>query len=152
MPTIVKPKTKTAAKAKTAAKGKTATKTTAKAKAAPSNGRRTAADVDKLVPQFVKHLKAGGTMRALKEQFDFSDDGPIRQALARKGYDSKGQALELPSITNTPKGVAAARKAGVAWYLIALVLDKSEAEVKAMAEKSGANTAGRVYVGGGRGR
>jgi hypothetical protein len=150
MPTVVKTKKGPAAK-----KANTVKKTTAKAKTpakASTNGRRTAEDVDRLVPQFVKHLKAGGTMRALKEEHGFSDDGPIRQALARKGYDSKGNSLELPTVKNTPASVASARKAGHAWYLIALALDKPESEVKAMAEKAGADTSGRVYVGGGRGR
>lgn len=147
MPTVkVKPRKATGAKP-AAAKSKATG-----AKATGSNGRRTAADVDKLVPAFVKHLKGGGTMRALKEEHGFSDDGPIRQALARKGYDSKGSKLALPDVTNTPKGVAAARKAGHAWYIIALALGKTEAEVKAMAEKAGVSTSGRTYVGGGRGR
>ena len=148
MPTI---KVKRPAAAKSSAKP-AASKP--KAAAASSNGRtrRTAEDVDKLVPEFVKHLKAGGTMRALKTEHGFSDDGPIRQALARKGYDSKGNKLELPAVTNTPKGVAAARKAGHAWYIIALALGKTESEVKEMAEKGGADVSGRIHVGGARGR
>jgi hypothetical protein len=138
-----------ATKVKTTAK-KTGTKSAGNK--ATTNGRRTQEDIDKLVPQFVKSLKAGDTMRSLKAEHGFSDDGPIRQALARAGYDSKGQKLELPTVKATPAGVKAARNAGHAWYIIALATDKSEAEVKALAKKSGMDVTGRVRVGGGRGR
>ncbi len=122
----------------------------------PSNGstrvKRTDADIDKLVPQFRKHLQAGGTMRELKTEHGFSDDGPIRKALARAGYDSKGGKLELPKVAGTGKSIRAAREAGHAWYTIALATGKTEAECKALAEQAGMNVAGRVHVGGGRGR
>jgi hypothetical protein len=157
MPTVTIKKnagSKTGAKGKTTAKAKTGAKATAtKATTAKaSNGRRTTEDVDKLVPAFVKHLQGGGTMRALKAEHGFSDDGPIRQALARAGKDSKGNALELPTVKATPAGIKSARSAGHAWYLIALAVQKTEAEVKALAEKAGVDTSGRVRVGGGRGK
>lgn len=158
MPTASKSKAGAKTGAKVTLKKTAAAKTGAKATAtkAKTNGgertRRTADDVDKLVPQFVKHLKGGGTMRDLKTEHGFSDDGPIRQALARAGKDSKGNSLELPKVANTGKSVAAARKAGHAWYIIALALGKTETEVKDMAEKAGADIVGRVHVGGARGK
>jgi hypothetical protein len=126
------------------AAAKAAAEKPAETKASNGKTRRSQEDIDKLVPQFVKHMKGGGKMRELKEQFGFSDDGPIRQAMARAGYDSKGGDLTLPAVPNTPKGVAKARADGHAWYIIGLALGKSEADVKAMAEKAGANTAGRA--------
>lgn len=147
-------KTGTKTNAKTGAKtGTSAAKAKASAaKATNGRVRRTPEEIDKLVPQFRKHLQAGGTMRELKSEHDFSDDGPIRQALARAGYDSKGNKLELPKVAGTGKSIRAAREAGHAWYVIALATGKSEAECKQLAESAGMNVAGRVHVGGGRGR
>jgi hypothetical protein len=150
MPTAAKSSAKKVT-VKTGAKAKATKATAAKAS---GNGRvkRTQEDVDKMVPAFRKHLQGGGTMRDLKTEYGFSDDGPIRQALARAGFDSKGNKLELPTVAGTGKSIRKAREAGHAWYVIALATGKTEAEVKSLAEQAGMNVAGRVHVGGGRGR
>ena len=118
---------------------------------APAKARRSMEDVRKLVPKFVKHLQGGGTMRALKAEFGFSDDGPIRQALFLEGYDSKGG--DLPADAHAPIKATGAklgaalikeRSEGTPWYALALRTGKSEAELRQIVADAGGETA-RVY-------
>lgn len=164
--TMAKVKIKSSSKAAGAKKGGTAAKkggvkkAAGAVKAAKANGgnRRTAADIDKLVPQFKKHLTGGGTMKALKAEHGFSSDVPIREALARAGYDSKGKKLSLDEITGSGKKLATAvakeRRNGEAWYILALRTDKTEAELKKLLAEHGFNdeASGRSYAKAAGGR
>lgn len=142
-------KVKRSTASKKGAKVKKAQPAAAQAK---SNGgtRRTAAEVRKLVPQFVKHLKSGGTMRELKAEHGFSDDGPIRSALYHEGFDSKGQphGEEADSIDAGKaagrKQLVALRNEGAGWYRLAYLSGLSESEVKGIIADAGGET-GRVY-------
>lgn len=147
---------KAATKAKTGGT-KTASKGTAtKAKAAPKESegktRRTQADVDALVPDFLKRIKDGATLRALKAEFGFSDDGPIRAALYRAGYDRKGEAhgedegsIDASKAAGKKQLVALRANEGAAWYRLAYLTGLTEPEVKKIVADAGGET-GRVYV------
>lgn len=141
-----------------AKKGATAAKRTAAAKSTNNSNRRTAADIDKLVPQFKKHLTGGGTMKALKAEHGFSSDVPIREALARAGFDSKGKKLNIEAITgggaSLAKKVAKARRDGDAWYILALRTGKTESELKALLSEHGHSeeASGRSYAKAAGGR
>jgi hypothetical protein len=150
--TTVKVKRRSAAANKSTSKAKSAGKSTA-AKKASSNGgnRRSAADVAKLVPQFVKHLKAGGTMRDLKAEHGFSSDVPIRTAMYLAGYDSKGAkhgeeagSINPKNATGRKQLVKLRNEEGAAWYRLAYLAGLTESEVKAIVEEAGGST-GRVY-------
>lgn len=156
MATVVKRSTKkgsTAAKGGTASKkGGTAAKSTTKTTTAKAGGgsRRTQADVDALVPKFRRHLQGGGTMRALKQEFGFSDDGPIRSALYRAGFDSKGAEHGESANSINPKNktgrekVLKLRSEGAGWYRLAFLTGMTESEVKAFVAEHGGSTS-RVY-------
>jgi hypothetical protein len=157
--TMAKVKIKSSSKAAGAKKGGTAVKkgtgakkATGAVKAASSANRRSAADIDKLVPQFKKHLTGGGTMKALKAEHGFSSDVPIREALARAGFDSKGKKLSLEEIPGSGKklatAVAKARREGEAWYILALRTGKTEAELKTLLGEHGFGdeASGRKYA------
>ena len=146
MPTVVK---RSGAKKTTNAK-----KSTPKPAAAATTGRkprRSAEEVDALVPAFVEHLTSGGTMRALKAEHGFSDDGPIRAALLRNGFDSKGNETEIAAIKSTgaalTKRLLAERNKGTAWYQLALATGKPEAELRKLVADAGGET-GRIYIKG----
>jgi hypothetical protein len=125
-------------------------KTKASSNGGSSKTRRTAEDVAKLVPEFRKHLKAGGTMRELKAEHGFSDDGPIRAALYRAGFDSKGEAHGEDAESINPKNAAgkkqlvALRKEGAPWYQLAYLAGITEGEAKTLVADAGGPT-GRVY-------
>lgn len=140
--TMAKTVTRTAGKSKSG-KGKVASKE------ATTRTRRTAEEVDALVDDFVKHLQDGGTMKELKAEYGFSDDGPIRAALYRNGYDSKGNEHEDEEDIDASK--AAGKKAllklrqeGAAWFVLAFRAGITEAEAKKIIEEQGGPT-GRVY-------
>jgi hypothetical protein len=146
---------KAATKAKTGGT-KTATKGAAKAKAAPKESegkaRRTQADVDALVPEFLSRIEDGATLRALKAEFGFSDDGPIRAALYRAGYDRKGEAhgedagsIDASKAAGKKQLVALRANEGAAWYRLAYLAGITEAEAKTIVSEAGGET-GRVYV------
>lgn len=146
--------TKKVVKKSTGAKGPGGKKAGSPAAAAKANGgkkRRTAEDVRKLVPQFVKHLQGGGKMKELKAQHGFSDDGPIRQAMYLEGFDSKGNALPADR-TGEIKATGAklaqalikARSEGVAWYELAHRTGKTEAELRTIVSEAGGEVK-RVY-------
>lgn len=155
---MAKVKVKSSAKKGAAAKkgGASAKKATAAKKSTSNSTRRTAADIDKLVPAFKKHLTGGGTMKALKAEHGFSSDVPIREALARAGFDSKGKALNVEKITGSgaslAKKVAKARRDGDAWYILALRTGKTESELKALLSEHGhtEEASGRAYKSAGR--
>jgi hypothetical protein len=142
---------------KAATKAKTGgTKTATKAKAAPKESegktRRTQADVDALVPDFLKRIKDGATLRALKAEFGFSDDGPIRAALYRAGYDRKGEAhgedegsIDASKAAGKKQLVALRANEGAAWYRLAYLAGITEAEAKTIVTDAGGEV-GRVYV------
>lgn len=146
------------AKAKTSAKStaskSSAKSTSAKASTAKSNGkaRRTAEDVDKLVPDFIKRINDGATMRALKQEFGFTDDGPIRAALYRAGYDRKGNehgeeanSIDATKAAGKKQLVKLRNDEGAAWYRLAFLSGLGEAEVKKLVTEAGGSE-GRVYV------
>lgn len=149
----------TAAKKNGAAKKSSAAKkSTNTGTAASSSTRRSAEDVDKLVPKFKSHLTGGGTMKALKAEYGFSSDVPIREALARAGFDSKGKKLDVEPITGSgaslAKKVAKARRDGDAWYILALRTGKSESDLKALLGEHGHadEASGRSYKAAAGGR
>jgi hypothetical protein len=134
----------TAAKGKTAGKGKTA------AKKESTSTRRSAEEVDALVDGFVEHLQGGGTMRDLKKEHGFSDDGPIRAALYRNGYDSKGNEhgeergdIDASKVAGK-KALLKLRQEGYAWFVLAYRADITETEAKKIIADQGGPT-GRVY-------
>jgi hypothetical protein len=158
MPTVVK---RSGSKKGAAANKKSGAKSAAKSPAkvaepaepaAASNGstRRTTADLDAMVPKFLKAIKGGATMRAVKQEFGFSDDGPIRAALYRAGYTSKGEehGEEADSLDASKaagkKRVLALREEGAGWYRLAYLTGLSEGEVKTLVKEAGGPT-GRVY-------
>lgn len=133
-----------------------AKKASSSTKKASSNGgekraRRTAEDVAALVPAFRKHLQGGGTMRELKAEHGFSDDGPIRAALYRAGFDSKGNPHEdeADSIDASKaagkKELVALRSDGAPWYQLAYLAGITEGEAKSIVTEAGGPT-GRVYT------
>jgi hypothetical protein len=141
-------------KVKTKSKGAKASPAKKGSASAAKNGastRRTAEDVDALVPQFLSKIEDGATMRQLKQDFGFSDDGPIRAALYRAGYDRKGEkhGVKAGDLAGT-KGAARAkkmvelRKEGEAWYVLAHRFGVTEAEAKSLVSEAGGPT-GRVY-------
>lgn len=133
---------------KTAAKA-----TTAKPKeAAAKSNRRTAEDVDALVPEFLAAIKKGATLRQLKQDFGFSDDGPIRAALYRAGFDRKGEehgedadSIDASKAAGKKQLVALRQDEGAAWYRLAFLAGITEAEAKAIVKDAGGPT-GRVYI------
>jgi hypothetical protein len=133
----------------------TAAKSNAAAKPAATketSNRRSQADIDTMVPQFLEAVKSGSTMRAIKQQFGFSDDGPIRAALYRAGYDSKGAehgeqegSVNSKNKTGVQKLVKLRNEEGAAWYRLAYLSGLGEAEVKKLvAENGGSVTRVRV--------
>jgi hypothetical protein len=131
-----------------AAKAATPTPTTD----APKRTRRTAEDIAGLVPAFRSHLQGGGTMRQLKEQHGFSDDGPIRTALYRAGFDSKGNehgetagSIDATKAAGKKQVVKLRTEQGAGWYRLAFLTGMSESEVKALVTEAG-GPAGRVYL------
>jgi hypothetical protein len=146
---------KTAAKSSTAknsSKASAAKESTAKAAPKGESSRRTAEDVDKLVPQFLKRIESGATMRALKQEFGFSDDGPIRAALYRAGYDRKGNehgetggSIDATKAAGKKQLVKLRNDEGAAWYRLAFLAGIGEAEVKKVVTEAGGSE-GRVYV------
>jgi hypothetical protein len=124
------------------AKVKTRKSSTKPAAKAETNGstRRTREEIDALVPEFVAHLQGGGTMQDLKAEFGFSSGQPVRQALARNGYDSKGNALESDAINETgaklKKVLIRERKAGESWYRLAIRVNAERDEDEQVTESA----------------
>lgn len=119
---------------------------------ASSNGkaRVTAADLDAKVDSFVKHLKGGGTMNDLVKKAGVSGAQPIREALRRNGYDTKGNknAIEKINLTGAKlrDKVISLRESGEAWGTLAIATGKSESELKDLIkEKAPHLVAGRTY-------
>ena len=145
---------KGAGKAKAGSKGKGKTAAKAKPAAAKASNRRTAEDVAKLVPTFLKHLNGGGSMQELKKEHGFSDDGPIRAALYRAGYHKvTGEGyvkhgVEAGSVDASKaagkKQVVKLRTEGAGWYVLSHMTGLTESEVKAIVADAGGPT-GRVY-------
>jgi hypothetical protein len=116
---------------------KTAEKET-KTTAAKSNGastRRTAADWDSIVNEIRAKRQGGETMQALKKEYGVSSDVPLREALARAGFNSKGEALEYDDISGLSGAKLKARlvkerSEGTAWYMLALMTGQSESDLR----------------------
>lgn len=146
--TKAKAATPKATKAAPAKSGGTATAT----KEAPAKARRTQEDVDGMVPQFLERIGEGATLRALKQEFGFTDDGPIRAALYRAGYDRKGEehgeeagSIDASKAAGKKQVIALRANEGAAWYRLAYLTGLSESEVKSIVSEGGGET-GRVYV------
>lgn len=143
------PKVTRKASAKTAAKP--AAKAANAVKEAPAKTRRSQEDVDALVPEFLEQIREGATLRALKQEFGFSDDGPIRAALYRAGFDRKGEehgeeaeSIDAKKAAGKKQVVKLRESEGAAWYRLAFLTGLSEPEVKAIVADAGGPT-GRVY-------
>jgi hypothetical protein len=85
-------------------------------------------------------LAAGATMTAMRAQYGTGT--AIRRALARVGYDTKGQPIvgvhvRAASAKTLAKRVAARREEGAAWWRLELETEKSKAELKALLVKHG---------------
>jgi hypothetical protein len=148
--TVVR-RSKPAAKPKPAAKAKAAAKPAASTETA-STGRKANIDYAGRVQEFVEHLTAGNTMRALKQKLGVSADTGIREALYRAGYDSKGQPHGVEEGDKSSLSPAKMRdflvkerSAGAAWYVLSYRTGKSESEIKQIIADAGGTTA-RVYT------
>lgn len=142
--------------------------TTAAATPEPAtNGsnRRTHEDIVALVPEIVKHLKNGVTMTEIRlggdevaktGHPDGYGAGPvIRKALTEAGYNTKGEVIETPDLTELEgkplaDAVAELRDEGKAWYFLELATDMSQNDLKDLLEEHGyASLAeGRVIISG----
>jgi hypothetical protein len=85
-------------------------------------------------------LQDGTTMTEVRKRY--GQGATIRAALARVGYNTKGQPLELQRITGSrpyilANRVAERRKAGVAWWQVELEAGKPRAELEALLRKHG---------------
>lgn len=142
-------------------------KTTATAEPEPakaSNGssnRRTHEDIVALVPEIVQHLKNGVTMTEIRLGGDTVGSegygaGPvIRKALTEAGYNTKGEKIERPDLTELEgkklaDAVAELRNDGKAWYYIELAADMSQDDLKDLLEENGYGelASGRVILSG----
>jgi hypothetical protein len=134
-----------------AKKGGTAAKPAAK-KAGGSTGRTGAVEkINANVTKIAKALRDGATRKSQKAEYGVSDDGPIRAALYRAGFDSKGAKHGEEKGSINPKNAAGKkqlvklRKEGAAWFRLAFLADISEAEAKKVVADAGGPT-GRVYT------
>jgi hypothetical protein len=102
------------------------------------------------VAKIAKALRDGATMKSQKAEYGVSDDGPIRAALYRGGFDSKGKEHGEEKGSINPKNAAGKkqlvklRKDGAAWFRLAFLADLTEGEVKKVVADAGGPT-GRVY-------
>jgi len=136
-------------RSKSATKKAEETKTTT-ATAAKSNGsaRRTAEDWDGLVGEIRTARQGGETMQSLKKKYGVSSDVPMREALARAGFNSKGEALEYEDISGLSGAKLKARlvkerEEGTAWYMLALMTGKSEADLREVVGDAAPSGGGR---------
>jgi hypothetical protein len=135
-------------------RSKSATKTAetkTKTTAAKNGGttRRTAEDWDSIVNEIREARQAGETMQSLKKKYSVSSDVPMREALARAGFNSKGEALEYEDISGLSGAKLKARLVqertdGTAWYMLALMTGKSESDLReVVGDAAPAGTGGR---------
>jgi len=127
--------------AKGATKATAAKATPAAAEQPKANGRaarRSAEELEALVPEFVEHLSGGGKMRELKLKHGFSDDGPIRRALYFAGYDSKGaehgdeaDSIDATKAAGKKQLVKLRNEQGAAWYQLAYLSGRRPAAPRA---------------------
>lgn len=111
--------------------------------------RRTAKDIQELVPQFRQELKNGSSMKDLKKKHGFASDVPIRIALAIKGFDSKGNSMEIKAINPmTAAGhrqIVKDRNEGTPWYILSIATGCTESHLRKLVESEGGQAKGRVY-------
>lgn len=92
-------------------------------------------------------------LKDVRAQYDGIACGPVREALAAAGFDSKGGPLKAKPIKATGAALAkrliAEREAGEPWYLLAIRTGKPEPELREIVSGAGGST-GRVYVRGER--
>lgn len=118
-----------------------------------SNGRRSHEDILDLVPEIVEKLRDGTTMTDIRAEYGA---GPvIRKALAEKGYNTKGERVEVEDLSDLKgaklaKAIAALREEGRAWYYIELAADMSADDAKALLVEHGFDelATGRVSLNG----
>jgi hypothetical protein len=131
---------------------KSSTKSKTTTKAAATNGRRTAEDWDGLVNEIREARQAGETMQSLKQKYSVSSDVPLREALARAGFNSKGEELEYEDISGLTGAklknrLVKERNEGTAWYMLALMTGKPESELReVVGDSAPAGTGGRKAV------
>jgi hypothetical protein len=104
------------------------------------------------VAKIAKALREGATMKSQKAEYGVTDDGPIRAALYRAGFNSKG-AKHGEEKGSIKPGTAAGKKQlvklrkdeGAAWFRLAYLADLTESEVKKVVADAG-GPVGRVYI------
>lgn len=145
---------KKATGAKPAAKkaGSAAKASASKPAAKKATGRTGAIEkINASTTKIAKALREGATMKSQKAEYGVSDDGPIRAALYRAGFDSKGakhgeeKGSIKPGTAAGKKKLVALRNEGAAWFRLAFLADTTEAEVKKIVADAGGPT-GRVYT------
>lgn len=122
-----------------------------------SSGRaakRSHDDLLKLVPAIVKARKSGDNWDTIQK--DHGVNAIVaRKLLAEKGYNAKGEALEVEEIKGSGKAlakrVATARRSGKAWHVLAIATGRSEADLRGLLEEHGykEEASGRAYASGG---
>ena len=136
-------------RSKSATKKAEETTTETKATAAKNgSARRTAEDWDSLVGEIRAARQGGETMQSLKKKYSVSSDVPMREALARAGFNSKGEALEYEDISGLSGAKLKARlvkerEEGTAWYMLALMTGKSEADLREVVGDAAPSGGGR---------
>jgi hypothetical protein len=134
----------------TAAKG-SGSKPAAAAKKAGTGRTGAVEKINASVAKIAKALREGATMKSQKAEYGVSDDGPIRAALYRAGFDSKGakHGVEAGSIDATKaagkKQVVKLRSEGAPWYALAFQTGLTEGDIKKIVAEAGGAT-GRVYT------
>jgi hypothetical protein len=105
-------------------------------KAQESGGRRKI--TEEIAQKAIDMREEGDTWAEVQEATGFTG-AQLRPHMA------KLQGVDV-NIPKTPKGIAAARKKGIAWYTIAQATGLSVADAKEKAAEGGADVDGRVYV------
>jgi hypothetical protein len=133
------------------ATGSTATKAKPAAKKGGTGRTGAVEKINASVAKIAKALREGATMKSQKAEYGVSDDGPIRAALYRGGFDSKGakHGVEAGSIDATKaagkKLVVKLRAEGAPWYALAFQTGLTEGDIKKIVAEAGGAT-GRVYT------
>lgn len=142
--------------------GKPAAKSASKpaAKAAPKStapkgesSRKTAEDLAALVPDIVKMRKGKKSWDEIQTKHGVNAI-VARKALAAAGFTSAGESKEVEKITGSGKTlatrIAKERRAGSAFYALAIATGKSETELKNLLAEHGFEdeASGRIYKSG----
>lgn len=102
---------------------------------------RSAEDWDALATEVLPELQAGRRISDFAERIGTNSDA-LRTALARQGYDPRGEALEVKEITASrpstlAKRVAQRRQDKAPWWLLIAETNKSYGELRALLQDHG---------------